>query len=331
MIKFSDYMYAWLYGEKGYYSQYKEIGKEGDFYTSVSTSKFFGGAIAKHIIAIIDEGFLPKNTTICEIGAHKGYLSADIVQFIYTLRPELLETLSFVTVERFDFLQEEQDRYFEESFGDVVRLSHVKSLNELDLESAFFIANEIFDAFSCELIYQDKMGTLEDGKVVFKHENPWLSEKAKKYQKDKGEIAVGYEEFALEMKSAAKRFEFMTYDYGEMQARSDFSIRIYKEHEVIPFFEEGLKIEDVFAVSDITYDVCFEHLKDAYAEAGIEMYSYKTQALALVDMGLLELLEMLKEQGGEEIYLHEIERAKQLILPDFLGERFKMMSFRAIS
>jgi len=321
-------MYDWLYGDKGYYSQYKEIGKEGDFYTSVSTSKFFGGTIAKHIIAIIDEGFLPKDTTICEIGAHKGYLSADIVQFIYTLRPELLETLSFVTVERFDFLQEEQDRYFQESFGDVVHLTHVKSLNELNLESAFFIANEIFDAFSCELIYQDKMGTMQEGKVVFEEQNIWLSEKAKKYQKDKGEIAVGYEEFALEMKSAAKKFEFMTYDYGEMQARTDFSLRIYKEHEVIPFFQEELKLEDVFALSDITYDVCFEHLKDAYEEAGIEMYHYKTQALALVDMGLLELLEMLKEQGGEEIYLHEIERAKQLILPDFLGERFKMISFR---
>jgi SAM-dependent MidA family methyltransferase len=327
-MKFSDYMYDWLYGIDGYYSKYKEIGKEGDFYTSVSTSKFFGGAIAKHIISIIDEGFLPKDTTICEIGAHKGYLSADIVQFIYTLRPEFLETLSFVTVERFDFLQAEQDRYFEESFGDVVKLSHVKSLSQLELDSAFFIANEIFDAFSCELIYKDKMGSFKDGKIVFEDENTWLIEKAKKYNKNKGEIALGYEDFALEMKSAAKTFEFMTFDYGEMQARPDFSIRIYKDHEVIPLFDEGLKLSDVFSVSDITYDVCFEHLKDAYAEAGIEMSAYKTQALALVDMGLLDLLEMLKELGGDEIYVHEVERAKQLILPDFLGERFKMITFR---
>lgn len=328
MMKFSDYMYDWLYGESGYYSEYREIGKEGDFYTSVSTSKFFGGTIAKHIISVIDEGFLPKDTTICEIGAHRGYLSADIVQFIYTLRPELLETLSFVTVERFDFLQQEQDRYFEESFGDAVKLSHVKSLNELDLDTAFFIANEIFDAFSCELIYQDKMATLKEGKIVFETADDLLSAKAKKYHKDRGEIAVGYEEFALEMKGAAKRFEFMTFDYGEMQARPDFSIRIYKEHEVIPLFEEGIDLESLFAKTDITYDVTFEHLKDAYEEAGIPMVSFKTQALALVDMGLLELLQMLREQGGEEIYNHELERAKQLIMPSFLGERFKMICFR---
>lgn len=330
-MKFSEYMYDWLYGQDGYYTKYKEIGKEGDFYTSVSTSKFFGGSIAKHIISLIDEGFLPSNTTICEIGAHKGYLCADIVQFIYTLRPELLETLSFMTVERFNFLQKTQDEYFEESFGKYVRLSHVKSLSELNLESAFFIANEIFDAFSCELIYNEKMGTLKDGKIVFEEENTLLSEKAKKYHKEKGEIALGYENFALEMKYAAKTFEFMTYDYGEMQARPDFSIRIYKEHEVLPLFEENLKLEEIFSMTDITYDVCFEHLKDAYEEAGIQMYQYKTQALALVDMGLLDLLEMLKDKGGDEMYLYEIERAKQLILPDFLGERFKMISFRQVA
>ncbi len=327
-VKFSSYMYDWLYGEQGYYSKYKEIGKEGDFYTSVSTSKFFGGSIAKHIISVIDEGFLPRDTTICEIGAHKGYLLADIVQFIYTLRPELLETLSFTIVERFEFLQKEQKMYFQDSFGDAVTLKQVKSLKELDLKSAFFIANEIFDAFPCELIYKDRLATVENNKIVFEEENKWVSDKAKKYHKDRGEIAVGYEAFALEMKGAAKCFEFMTYDYGEMQARPDFSIRIYKEHEVFPLFDENLKLNEVFSVSDITYDVTFEHLKDAYEEAGIEMIDFKTQALALVDMGLLELLEMLKEQGGEEIYTHELERAKQLIMPSFLGERFKMIRFR---
>lgn len=328
MKKFSDYMYDWLYGEQGYYSKYKEIGKEGDFYTSVSSSKFFGGSIAKHIISVIDEGFLPRDTTICEIGAHKGYLLADIVQFIYTLRPELLETLSFAIVERFDFLQAEQRKYFQESFGDAVSLHQVKSLKELDLPNAFFIANEIFDAFSCELIHDNKIGAYKDGKIVFEQEDAWVSEKAAKYHKDRGEIAVGYEEFALEMKGAAKTFEFMTYDYGEMQARPDFSIRVYKDHEVFPLFDESLILDKVFSVSDITYDVCFEHLKDAYEEAGIKMCDFKTQALALVDMGLLELLEMLKDKGGEEMYLHEVERAKQLILPAFLGERFKMIRFR---
>jgi SAM-dependent MidA family methyltransferase len=151
MNKFSKYMDNWLYGENGYYSSYKDIGKSGDFYTAVSTSKFFGGSIAKHIISLVDEEFLTKDSTICEIGAHHGYFLADVIEFIYTLRPELLSSLKFVIIERFDNLQEYQKNYFFESFGDAINLTHFKSLSEFKAKNTFFIANEIFDAFSCEL------------------------------------------------------------------------------------------------------------------------------------------------------------------------------------
>ena len=72
-------MADWLYGKEGYYTAYRSIGKKGDFYTAVSTSKFFGGAIANHILKRLDEGFLSKDSLICEIGAHHGYLLADII------------------------------------------------------------------------------------------------------------------------------------------------------------------------------------------------------------------------------------------------------------
>ena len=55
---FNQYFNEWLYGDNGYYSNYKVIGKHGDFYTSVSTSKFFGGSIGKRVVEIIEEGFL---------------------------------------------------------------------------------------------------------------------------------------------------------------------------------------------------------------------------------------------------------------------------------
>ncbi len=333
--KFSEYMTDWLYGKDGYYASYKEIGKKGDFYTAVSTSRFFGGCIAKHIVSLVDEGFLKKDSTICEIGAHHGYFLADVVQFIYTLRPELLESLKFVIIERFEDLQEFQKNYFKESFGDAVSLTHYKSLSELKCENAFFIANEIFDAFPCELYYKGKTARVEeDHNVEFDVDNEWVSQKAQKYHKDRGEIAVGYEEFAREMEQAADKFEFMSFDYGEMQARPDFSLRVYKKHDVIPFFqdkdEEGneIKRDELFGSTDITYDVTFEHVKDAYADVGVEFVEFKAQMVALVDMGILELLEMLKENVDEKIYKQELEKAKILIMPNFLGERFKMIRFR---
>lgn len=327
-MRFSDYMSEWLYGKEGYYATYKDIGKGGDFYTSVSTSKFFGGTVAKHIISLVDEGFLAPDATICEIGAHHGYFLADVIEFIYTLRPKLLESFNFVIIERFETLQEFQKNYFDESFGDAVKLTHYRSLSELKCKNAFFIANEIFDAFPCELYYKGKSARLEGHEVIFDVDDEWVEQKAKKYHKDRGEIAVGYEEFAHEMASACDKFEFMSFDYGEMQARPDFSLRVYAKHDVIPFFDENIKRDELFAKSDITYDVTFEHVKDAYAEAGVEFVELKAQMAALVNMGILELLEMLKEKADEKIYKQELEKVKILIMPNFLGERFKMIRFR---
>ena len=327
-VSFSKYMTDWLYGEDGYYATYKNIGKSGDFYTAVSTSKFFGGTIAKHIVSLVDDGFLASDAVICEIGAHHGYFLADVCEFLYTLRPELLSSFKFVIIERFDDLQEQQRNYFQESFGDVVTLTHYKSLSELRCPNAFFIANEIFDAFPCELYFKGKTARMDGHAVEFDQDDEWVKSKAEKYFKDRGEIAVGYEEFALEMASSCDKFEFMTFDYGETQARPDFSIRVYSKHEVIPFFDENIKRDELFAKSDITYDVTFAHVKDAYEEAGVEFIELKTQMLALIDMGILDLLEMLKEKVEEKIYRQELEKVKTLILPDFLGERFKMVRFR---
>ena len=105
-------------------------------------------------------------------------------------------------------------------------------------------------------------------------------------------------------------------------------LRVYEKHNVIPFFDDDIKREELFAKSDITYDVTFAHVKDAYKEAGVEFLELKAQMVALVDMGILELLEMLKEKVDEKIYSQELEKAKILIMPNFLGERFKMIRLR---
>jgi SAM-dependent MidA family methyltransferase len=325
-MMFSKYMMDWLYGDYGYYAHYKEIGKEGDFYTAVSSSQFFGGSIANEILKLIETKF-SKSVTICEIGAHKGYLLADIIQFIYTLKPELLETLSFVIVERFEHLQKKQAEYLRDSFQDKVEVQFVNSLTELHLEEAIFIANEIFDAFPCELYYKGKFGKVEGEEILFSEERPELREVAEKYGKDRGEIAVGYFEFAKEMVESAEKFQFITFDYGDMEARPDFSIRIYHKHKVFPLLEEEVRIQKFFGKSDITYDVNFAHLKDEFEKAGAKFLEYKTQMKALVDFGLIDLLQMLDQNVSKDIYHSELNRVKVLIDPAFMGERFKMMRF----
>ncbi|MDD5716762.1 MAG: SAM-dependent methyltransferase [Sulfuricurvum sp.] len=326
-MRFSDYMNNWLYGEEGYYASYRPIGKKGDFYTAVSTSKFFGGTIAKHIISRIEDGFLRPDSLICEIGAHHGYLLADIIEFLHTLRPQLLQTLRFGIVERFGSLREAQKSYFDESFGNAVNLEHYSDLSELDEQSTFFIANEIFDAFGCELFYKGKVGRVENHKIVFDVDAPEITALAQRYHQDRGEIALGYDTFAQAMMKTSKRFEFMSFDYGELNARSDFSIRVYQEHQVYPLFDENLNLSELFGKTDITYDVNFEQVKAAFEEEGAVCVQYATQLVALVEMGILDLLAILKEHAGDAIYTQELEKVKILITPTLMGERFKMIRF----
>lgn len=339
MVRFSEYMSQWLYAENGYYATHKDIGKKGDFYTAVSSSMFFGGSIAKKFLTTVEEGFLSANATIIEVGAHKGYLLADIVQFIYTLKPELLKTLSFVIVEPFEENQKAQKKYFSESFGDSINLLHVKSLKEFTCKEAFVVANEIFDAFTCEVIHEDKMLYIENHEAKFDELDLHVKNLAKKYNITKGEVGLGYEAFATDMCDAIEKFEFVTFDYGDKENRGDFSLRIYDNHKVYPFFgltsfiedeelKEDKELKDLFANSDITYDVNFKHLIGAFEESNVKLHAYASQMKALIDFGLIELLDLMQKNTTEENYKSEVDKVKTLIDPAFMGERFKMACFR---
>ena len=330
-------MQKWLYGKGGYYENHKDIGKKGDFYTAVSSSIFFGGSIAKRIINTIESGFLSSTCSVVEIGAHKGYLLADIVQFLFTLKPELLKTMSFVIVEPFEQNRVTQLKYFEESFGDAVKLIHFHSLLELKCEEAFFIANEIFDAFACEVVDDGKMLVYENGELIFEPMDDITKKLSICYDIHKGEIPLGYEEFAEDMFKSAKKYEFVTFDYGDRYARGDFSLRVYDKHKVYPFFSltnfieekiEEEKFKDFYKKSDITYDVNFDYLIKAYEKSGAKMELFSSQFSALMRFGLGELLEILQKNSTEEIYKSEINRVKILIDPSMMGERFKMVAFR---
>lgn len=331
---FSKYFNDWLYSTDGYYSNYKAIGKGGDFYTAVSSSKFFGGTIGKRVVDIIKEGYLTPNTTVVEIGAHHGYLLSDIVQFVFTLQPELIKTLKFAIVERYEHLRIRQKEYFYECFGDDIELIHYNDISEVKLDSAFVVANEIYDAFPCDLVYTDENNTLQLGIVenntiqFIDNEDTFIKEYCDKYKVTKGEVARGYEEFAQNMCNNINKFEFVTFDYGEKYPRNDFSCRIYEAHNVFPIFDEDIKLENLYKKSDITYDVNFTHIIDSFEKAGAQNIDYLTQLKALVHFGIIELLEILHKNVDEDTYLSEANKVKTLLNPIGMGDRFKMVSFR---
>ena len=324
-MTFAQYMEAWLYGDEGYYRRFRPIGKEGDFYTAVSTSPFFGAAIAQELCRRIGEGTIPRDAALVEIGAHQGYLMADMIQWLYTCDPTLLENMRFILVERQPQVRAAQRDYFVERFGDAVKLEQVSGLEALDLPYAFFVANEIFDAFPCELYIDGKQAHVEGEAILWQDADPHLIEHARRYGMQKGEIATGYEAFAARIRQAARRLDFVTFDYGDRYARNDFSIRVYAGHEVYPLFDEELKLAEHFGKSDITYDVNFGHVIDAFGAEGISLEKYAKQANALIAFGIIDLLEQYAQQATQAQYLHHADKIKTLLAPNIMGERFKML------
>ncbi len=327
-MNFSEYVNDWLYGREGYYKNFKAIGKGGDFYTAVSASPFFGASIANYLWKGIKAGDIPKNLLLLEIGAHQGHLLGDMIQWLFSCDASLIESMRFAIVERQPEVMEAQKSYFEERFGSDVTIEYYGSLEELRNEYAFIVSNEIFDAFPCELIKEGEMAFVDHHQIQWNKAPNALLEKAGKYRQTKGEIAQGYEEFAQSISSSFERCDFLSFDYGEKYVRNDFSVRIYKQHETFPLFDELIRLEEEFGKSDITYDVNFAHVIDAFGDARLSLVHYETQARALVRFGLIDMLEDFAKQTTQSIYLREIDKVKTLIAPTMMGDKFKLVHFR---
>ncbi|MGE4294365.1 MAG: SAM-dependent methyltransferase [Campylobacterales bacterium] len=326
MTPFSQYAREWLYGDGGYYAKAPVVGQRGDFVTSVSVSPYFGGTIANHLIRQIYAGHLSEETTVCEIGAHRGHLLADMVQFIYTLAPKLLKTLKFVIVEPLPLLREAQQHYFEAAFGDAVKLRQVASLADLRAREGFVVANELFDAFVFELINGDEMAYVRDHRILWQKAEPDVLQRAHALGIGRGELFLEYESFAEAIGRSFARCEVVTFDYGQPEYRGDFSARLYQGHKTWPLFEPA-SLEPFFQKADLTSDVPFAHLGAAFEAAGFTAHPVKTQNTALLELGLTELLDLLQQKAGFAAYRQEVGRVRALLDPAMLGERFRFARY----
>ncbi|MDO7252734.1 SAM-dependent methyltransferase [Helicobacter cappadocius] len=330
MISFSSYMNEWLYGNNGYYRA-AMIGKNGDFYTSVSVSKFFGGSIAQYIVKLLEQEKLSLPLKIIEIGADKAHLIGDVAEFLSSISIGVIEECEFATIEPLSELAKMQKEAFLYRVGHQLKI--YEKIQDLILnknESVFVFSNEVFDSFVCEVINESKMIYIDNHKVLWRDISPQIKHLAKQYEIIKGEIPVKLEEFVFSLVNVlnkSKKWEFLSFDYGYWEARNDINLRTYQKHQVENFLEISDRLENFYQKSDITYDVNFSLLDRIFTKNGAKKIFYTSQAKAMIEMGILELLEKFSENVDYSIYLREVGKIKPLISPMGLGERFQCISF----
>src|SRR6267378_8007499 len=105
VLPFARFMELALYCPvHGYYEKQKDnVGRRGDFYTSVSTGELFGQLLASQFAKWLEQlkTLNPQLSTLnlVEAGAHDGKLAKDILSWLRSNRPQLFQQIEYLILE----------------------------------------------------------------------------------------------------------------------------------------------------------------------------------------------------------------------------------------
>ncbi len=317
---------ALYHPEHGYYAKdLRQVGREGDFFTSVSVGPLFGRILARRFIAWWEENDRPSPWRIIEAGAHDGTLAADILAEISTVSPAAFSALEYAIPEPLPRLQAAQ-RAKLAPWGNV---RFVNSASELASTPAPGIAfgNEVLDALPFEIIgrsggawHQHLVG-LEEGKLTLLQGPPYPHGPAGDFPDGYlTEIRTNYGGFFQPFLGALSHGLLIWFDYGyDHEAyyhpdRITGTLRTFSKHRAgeDPLHAPGDE--------DITAHVDFTAAADAAITLGCKVSAMKTQASWLTEAARELLLSM---EGRPDPTL--LRQFQSLTHPGQLGTRFHVL------
>ncbi|BCD45060.1 Class I SAM-dependent methyltransferase [Helicobacter suis] len=324
MQSFSQCMQEWLYGENGYY-RHALIGMQGDFYTAVNSSAFFGGTLAFYLLSLLENGRLSLPLSVVEIGAGEGLLLSDVVGFLKDLSQGVLEHIRFISVELLDRLVNLQKEKLAKRGVD---LECVACLENLELsQSVFIYCNELWDSFPCEVIDNSKKLYISHSKPIWQNLSSEEMYQIKAFypaiKSDCLPLSWGDYITSLCNQLRGKKWIMVSFDYGQYGSYGGISLRGYRKHQVLSFQEILDNLQGYYQKIDLTYDVDFKLLETLFLAQGAHTLFYGTQSTTLLKMGLASLLELFHASAPFTTYQRESIKARALINPEGFGERFK--------
>ena len=156
-ITFAEYMDLTLYHpEYGYYSQKaNDLGKQGDFFTSVHLGADIGEMLAIQFVEMWEILNKPKSFELIEMGAGQGYLAADILNYIKQEYSDFFKSLKYTIIEKSPQLKQLQQQRLKEFDVTWCELEQIPN----NSVTGCFFSNELVDAFP---VHQFK---IENGEV----------------------------------------------------------------------------------------------------------------------------------------------------------------------
>src|SRR5882757_8955277 len=150
VLTFARFMELALYCPvHGYYETQKDnVGRRGDFYTSVSTGELFGQLLASQFSKWLEQlkalNPQPSTLNLLEAGAHDGKLAKDILGWLRSNRPQLFEQIEYIILEPSSHRQAWQQETLKDFSNVRWHDSQLSTLNS-QLTGVIF-SNELLDA-----------------------------------------------------------------------------------------------------------------------------------------------------------------------------------------
>jgi SAM-dependent MidA family methyltransferase len=326
-MRFFDYMALCLYHpEHGYYAQKpQQVGRHGDFFTSVSCGPLFGILLAEHIAQWWQQSDISGPWRIIEPGANQAALAIDVLSHLRDHYPQAYTDLCYVALDPLPVPHGFQKQALA-PFGDHALAR--QSLDGLDARPTFVIANEVLDAFPCHWMEKTVAGWQEVWIESTQPDAP-LQEVLRptdlRLPVDGSESALplGYRtevrpaphEFFRSLRDVISRGRLLFFDYGfaapEYYAidRTRGTLRLYKQHQASEdaLAEPGLR--------DITAHVDFSAVFHTVAAL-----DFKVIAFAPQEFFLKKFVPSLLSQGlWQESWQNNFQT---LVHPAHLGGKF---------
>ncbi len=336
-ISFDRFMELALYTPGlGYYvSGAHKFGKGGDFVTAPLISPLFGQCLARQCLQVFDHA---DSWQILEFGAGTGAMAAQLLAELQSLHPHA--ELVYKILELSPELQQRQHQTLSSQVPQL--LDAVEWVQEVPADfSGVVLANEVLDAMPVHVFRRGENAVEEQWLEVQHEQLTWVWKPAREeliqavaeIEKELGEFQPGYiSEVNLRlapwMQMLAQRMQqgvVLLIDYGYTRQeyyhpqRNMGTLICHYRHQAHdnPLLRPGLQ--------DITANVDFSAVHAAALESGLELLGFNTQANFLLGCGLDE---MLAQSDPDDVAAHMemVQGAKQLIMPDAMGERFKVIA-----
>ena len=343
-IPFARFMELALYcPETGYYETNKDnVGRAGDFITSVSTGELFGQLLAFQFGQWLENlnQFKGKNETvkIIEAGAHDGKLAADVLDWLKNHRAELFSQLEYFILEpsvRRQAWQKEKLKSFAPKVNWFTDFENLKSKTQSSKLTGIIFSNELLDAFPVRRFGWDanRKTWFEWGVAVADEKFVWVKLENSGFRIRNPELeAVLPDNYTVETSPAAANWwraaaeilahgKLLAIDYGHTDAdvflpgRPRGTLRAFFRHHVS---------DDLLAnvgEQDLTAHVNFSAMQKAGEAAGLTTEIFSTQPRFLTQI----LRAAMNDKAFGEWTAQRTRQFQTLTHPEHLGRAFRVL------